>query len=164
MEANRLSQVVRQKAREFEDLCEKVDENTASRAPEGRWSPKQIVSHLLGPEGAGLGSAVRTILEQDNPTLDVKTEDPFFSEKRANTPFAELMREFEREYDDLADLVNKLSQDQLNRKVRIPAFKETPLGEYPTLGVFIQGIVEYHLTFHLDHMQEILQALGDRAA
>ena len=48
-----LAQNVRQKIEGLKKVCEGIDENTASRAPEGRWSPKEILSHLSGPEGSG---------------------------------------------------------------------------------------------------------------
>ena len=38
---------------EFRHACEGLDEESSSHAPEGRWSPKQIISHLCGPEGTG---------------------------------------------------------------------------------------------------------------
>ena len=40
-----------------------------------------------------------------------------------------------------------------------PLLKDTPMGKYPTLAAWIDGIADYHLTFHIDHMYEILQAL-----
>jgi len=48
-----LAQNIRQKIEDLKKVCEGVDENTASLAPEGRWSPKEILSHLSGPEGSG---------------------------------------------------------------------------------------------------------------
>jgi len=48
-----LAQNVRQKIEDLKKVCEGVDENTASREPEGQWSPKEILSHLSGPEGSG---------------------------------------------------------------------------------------------------------------
>ena len=40
-EGAKLSQVIRQKLEELKKLCKGLDEETASRAPSGRWSPKQ---------------------------------------------------------------------------------------------------------------------------
>jgi len=46
-------------------VCEAMTEETASEAPQGRWSPKQIISHISGPDGIGLMPAITLILEQD---------------------------------------------------------------------------------------------------
>ena len=159
-EGVQLSQVVRKNVEELVKLCAGLDEKTASSAPPGRWSPKEIISHLCGPEGVGIMPGLRAILEQDIPRLDMKAEDPFFTGKRPQMTLAELLREFTTEYGGIADLVAGLSDAQLSRKAHIPLFKETPMGEYPTLAVFVGALAEHHIGFHVDHMREILKALN----
>jgi len=159
-EGTELSQMIRSKLEQLKTLCKGVDEATASRAPAGRWSPKEILSHLCGPEGVGFMPAIKTILEQDTPRLDIEAENPFFTEKRSKMTFAQLLRELEGEYDRMADFVTGLSDRQLSRKAHVPLFKEAPFGEYPTLATFIRILGEHHMGSHIDHMREILQALG----
>jgi hypothetical protein len=159
-EGARLAQSIREKVEEMKKLCEKLDEGRAGRAPAGRWSPKQILSHLCGPEGVGFMPVIKTILEKDTPHVDIKAENPFFTGKRLKMTFAELLKEFEKEYTQIADFVAGLSVEQLNRKAHIPMFKETPMGEYPTLAMFVGAVGGYHMDFHINHMKEILQALG----
>lgn len=158
-----LSQLIREKAGAFRKLCAGLDEKTASRAPAGRWTPKQIVSHLCGPEGIGYAPSLRIFVEQDTPRIDLDPENPFYSGKRAAMSLAELLAEYDREYDRIAEFVAGLSEQQLSRKAQIPLLKDSPIGEYPTLEAWILGIAEYHLTFHIDHMREILEALGAHA-
>jgi hypothetical protein len=160
MNGKELAQVVRNKADEFKKLCGGLDEATASRTPEGRWSPKEIVSHLLGDEGAGTLAGIKVFLDQDVPKIDIVPEDTHYLGGRANLTFKQLMDRFDKEYQGLADLVAGLSPEQLNRKAHVPLFKESPMGEYPTLGGFIGGVADYHLGFHTNHMKEILQGLG----
>ena len=162
-EAERLANIIREKAREFRSLCEGVDEATASSAPADRWSPKEIVSHLIGPEWFGMMPTFRAFLEHDTPFLDLETENSFFSEKRASMTFDELLAQFELEYRWIADFVANLSEEQLNRKAHIPMLKESPLGEYPTLAGWCEAIGSYHLGMHIDHLREILQLLHGAA-
>jgi hypothetical protein len=159
-EAARLSQSIRQKIEEFKNLTRGLDEETASSAPAGRWSPKQIASHLCGPEGTGYLPSIRVILEEDTPRIDIDPENPFFTEKRSRMTFRELLAEFEAEYRKIADFVTGLTEEQLSRKAYIPLLKETPMGEYPTCAAWIGAIGEHHLGMHMDHMREILQGLG----
>jgi len=156
-EGIKLSQLIRQKVEEVMKAYGGIDEQTASRAPENRWSPKEIVSHLCGPEGIGLMPAIQAFLEQDTPYLEMEAANPFFVGKRPRMTLAELLDEFKKEYDRIADLVAGLSEEQLARKAHIPLFKETPIGEYPTLAMFVQALTEYHMGFHIDHLHEILQ-------
>lgn len=159
-QAAQLSQVIRQKVDEMKRLSEGIDEKTASRAPSGRWSPKQILSHICGPDGVGLIPAIQTILQQDTPRLDLDPGNPFFTERRSKMTVAELLKEFEGEYIRLADLVAGLSDEQLARKAHVPALKETPVGESPTLAIWVTALAERHIGFHLDHMKEILAELS----
>ena len=158
--AEELARLVRQKAGEFLDLSKELSEEIASRAPEGRWSPKQIVSHISGPDGIGYLPMLQGFLDQDTPRFDIEAENPYFTERRAQMTFAALVAEFEKEYNRIADFAAGLSADQLNRKAQVPLLKESPLGEYPTLGQWIAALVDYHVGFHTDHLREIRSALG----
>ena len=159
-EGAEMAGVIRRRVEEMNRLCKGLSEEIASRSPEGRWSPKQIISHLCGPEGVGLLPGLRLVIEKDTPLIDLKAEDPFFTGKRAEMSLSELLAEFNKEYLQIAGFVSGLSEDQLKRKAHVPLLKETELGEYPTLASFVGGLTDYHMDFHLKHMKEILQLLG----
>ena len=159
-EGAQLAQNIRNKVDEFKQVCQGIDESRACRAPAGRWSPKQIVSHLCGPEGTGLMPTVMAFLEQDTPLLDIEPENPFYTGKRTSMTLAELLAEFEGEYGRMAEVAEGLTPEQLERKAHVPMLKETPLGEYPTLTGWISGLSEYHVGFHTEHMREVLKEMS----
>lgn len=150
---------IRQNIEALAAVCREIDADALSRAPEGRWSPREILSHLLGPEG-GSRPFFQAFLEADTPTLNISVENPFLSEARAAMDIEELLAALRREYEAMAARIEALSEEELGRKARIPQLKDSPLGEYPTLGAMIAGLGTYHLQFHTDHLREVLAALA----
>ena len=156
---NQLAHDIRGKMAALKRICQGVDENLASRAPEDRWSPKQILSHLCGPEGKGHLPVLRAFLDSDTPLIDLDTGNPFFTDHRARMSFVELVAECERNYERVACFAAELTEEQLGRKAHVPKLKDSPLGEYPTLDGMIYGLGEFHVQFHIDHLGEVLAAL-----
>jgi len=155
-----LSQLLRSKMEEISKLCTGLNEETASKAPAGRWSPKEIISHLIGPEGGNFVPFLRLALVMEAPRLDIEAENPFFTEQRAAMSMNELLALCEKGNGELADFIAELSDEELERKLYVPLFKDLPLTDHPSIAVFISGIGGFHLEFHINHMKEILKELG----
>jgi hypothetical protein len=159
-----LAKIIHQRVADLKEVCQEVDEELAARAPADRWSPKQVLSHLCGPDGVGHLPFLQSFLDSETPLIDLVTEDPFFTEKRAAMSFSRLVAECELNYEHVARFAEKLNEVQLARTAQIPKLKDTPLGEYPTLDGMIYGLGEFHLQSHIDHLREILTALGNGQA
>ena len=159
-EAEKLVNLIETRLAELQDLCEGLDDKTASRAPEGRWSPKEILSHILGPEGKQITCTLKPFLKQDMPVIDIEPENTYYIGERARLPLGWLLTEVELEYVRMALFVSKLSKEQLNRKAHIPLMKGSAAGENPTLAAWVEAIADHHLGFHVNHMKEVLEALA----
>ena len=156
-----LAGMIRRKAAGLIEACREVDENLAARAPGDRWSPRLIISHLCGPEGTGHTALLRAFIDSDTPLLDLNAGNPFYTEKRATMSFSELLAECAANYQQVAGFIEGLTDAQLERTAHIPELKETPLGEYPTLAAMINGLGEFHIQSHIEHLNEILAELAN---
>ncbi|NJD92079.1 MAG: ClbS/DfsB family four-helix bundle protein [Geobacter sp.] len=155
-----LATMIRRKAADLMEACREVDEGLAERAPGDRWSPRQIISHLSGPEGTGHTALLRAFVDSETPTLGLNAGDPFYTEKRAAMSLDELLAGCKANYEQVAGFVAGLTEAQLARTAHIPELKATPLGEYPTLAEMINVLGEYHIQSHIEHLQEILAELA----
>lgn len=154
-----LAEGIRAALAEFKAVCAGVDEDVAGRAPAGRWSPKEILSHLAGPDGAGL-ELFESFLNADTPHIDMVPERTYFTDARRAMSFARLLALVERKYEGVAAYAEGLGGEQLSRKAHIPLFKETPLTEYPTLAALIGGLGQGHVRMHADHLRQVLAELA----
>lgn len=155
-----LAQGVRLKIEELKKICAAVDDTTASTSPAGRWSPKEVLSHLIGPKEFAYLNLLQIFLNKDIPTIDIDPGNPFFSEERRKMTFADMLDNVVKEYEQLALFAENLSEEQLARTAHIPKFKESPLGENPTLGAMIKALGEFHVQMHIEQLSEILQELA----
>ena len=106
---NQLAQEIRQKIAALKQVCQGVDENLASRAPTDKWSPKQILSHLCGPEDVGHLPILKAFVDSDTPMIDLVIGNPFFTEKRARMSVSELVAECKMNYQRVANFAAELT-------------------------------------------------------
>jgi len=71
-----LAQNIKNQIAELKKVCKDVDEDIAGRNPVGRWSPKEILSHLLGPDESGHIPMLQSFIDQDNPTVHMEAAKP----------------------------------------------------------------------------------------
>jgi len=155
-----LAKEIRRELEEFLNLCTSIQERTAEHNPEGRWSIKEILSHLRGHENGGHLPILQGFLEGECPTINIEPENTFYSTKRAETSVADLLTLVRQEYEGLAKFTEALTPDQFDRKAHVPQLKGSPLGEYPTLRDMVSGLGAAHVKFHRDHLYEVMELIN----
>lgn len=139
----------------IEQLTGSVSEEAAATpAAEGEWCVKEVLSHLAGSEAKSVYEGIKAFLDEDTPEYDLRPGESYY-ESRADASIADLRSSVISQYRELASLLGTLTDEQLQRTAHMPAFKETPLGEYPNLGLWASGIVNYHLPSHIEQLQAI---------
>jgi hypothetical protein len=161
-EAARLAALVQRKVGEVEEACRGLDEEQGAKNPPGkeRWSVKQVISHLCGPEGAGYLPDLRRFVEEDVPRVDMNAGDPFYTGRRAARSLAALLSDLRSEYEAVARFVSGLREEELQRKAHIPMLRDSPVGEYPTLAQWVGILGGYHVDVHLEQIRTIRSEVG----
>ena len=153
-----LQEQLENKVREIETAVTGISDERASQArAQGEWCIKEILSHLTGSEQRTFYDGVKLFLAEDSPEIDTVPGDAYFGASRRDLSVDELLEGVTRQYRDLGAWVGNLSAEQLSRKAHMPAFKETPLGEYPTLGLWVGAIINFHLTDHVQQLKTLCE-------
>ena len=151
-----LKQQLDQKVQEIKQAVSGLSEEQAARPPaQGEWSAKEVLSHLCGQDDALSMYEFKRFLSEDTPPLGITPGQ--YSDIRKDAPIPELLSKVESDYSAIGNFFAGLNEEQLNRKAHIPFLKETPLGEYPTLGQWAIGVINFHLNDHVQQLKNVSQ-------
>lgn len=155
--AQGLQEQISAKVNEIGSVVRGLSIEQASKKPSAdEWCVNEVLSHLIGPELGAWKGGIESIIAQDTPLIDLTPGLSYF-EVRDGQSTEELLSAFETEYNAVGEYLGSLSDEQLNRKAHVPIFKDTPLGEYPTLAQFAGGIVNYHMADHVQQIRALCQ-------
>ncbi len=151
-----LQQQLNQKVEEIKQAVSAIDDQKAQKRPgEGEWCAKEVLSHLCGEHDALGMYEFKRFLAEDTPALGITPGS--YSEIRKDAPLSELVSKIDSDYGQIGTFLAGLSEEQLSRKAHVPFLKETPLGEYPTLGQWAIGVINFHLSDHVQQLKSLSQ-------
>jgi hypothetical protein len=151
-----LQQQLQQKVQEVKQVAGGLSEQQAQRRPaEGEWSAKEVLWHLTNRENALVMYECNRFLEEETPELSVQPGALTYGPEREKASVKELVSRLDGQYSELGKFLGGLNEEQLNRKARVPFLKDTPLGDTPTLGQWMFGIINFHLDDHLKQLQTL---------
>jgi len=151
-----LQQQLQAKVQELKQAVSGLSEQQAAKVPaEGEWSAKQVLSHLCGSDDALSMYEFKRFLDEDTPDLGITPGS--YGDNRKDAPVSELVARIDSDYGKIGGFFAGLSEEQLGRKAHVPFLKETPLGEYPTLGQWAIGVIQFHLNDHIQQLKNLAQ-------
>ena len=159
--ATSLREAMEQKLQELGEALDGLDEEKAAHRPgDAEWCCKEILSHLTGDEGESYVDGFRRFIDEDSPLIGVVVGLPYYTPKRQAMSLSGLRAGVWKQYQEVADFVGGLSDEQLERKARVPLLKDTPIGEYPTLAQWAGTLINFHLPDHINQVRAARQAIG----
>ena len=149
-----LSQQLSAKVKEVTDAVSELSEEEAGRPKaEGEWCAKQVLSHLCGEDDALSMYEFKRFLDEETPPLGIVPGR--HAEVRKDASVQELVSKIESDYAQISSFLAGLNDDQLGRKAHVPFLKETPLGDYPTLGQWAGAVINFHLADHINQLRAL---------
>lgn len=150
-----LKQQLESRIAEIKELVSRVDESRASRAPAaGEWCVKEVLTHL-GVDSSALARYKRIVEEEDTPFVEIVPGQSNFDEQQRARPVSAILGDVVAHYSEVAEYLGSLSSEQLQRKAHVPLFKETPIGEYPTVEQLASGLIDFHMAAHVGQLQNL---------
>ncbi len=162
VQANDRAEVAARIAR-LEDIAGGFSEAAAwVRGADGAWSLMEILSHLLGdPEETRLAGIHRGLAET-TPTLLGEPGETGLSGRRLAMGRWEAVNELAAMVRTMDELQASLDTDQAERTVRIPWLAGSPLGETPSVGVWLDVLLSTHLDDHIAQMEALRTEVKSR--
>ena len=149
-----LSAQLAAKVDEVKQVASGLSEEQASKPKaDGEWSAKQVLSHLCGDDDALSMYEFKRFLDEDTPDLGIVPGR--YGDNRKAASVSELVAKIDADYAAIGSFLAGLNDEQLGRKARVEILKETPLGEYPTLGQWAGAMINYHLADHVNQLRTL---------
>ena len=151
-----LSAQLAAKVVEVKQVASGLNEEQANKPKvEGEWSAKQVLSHLCGDDDALSMYEFKRFLNEETPDLGISPGR--YGDNRKGASVSELVAKIDTDYAAIGSFLAGLNDEQLGRKARVEILRETPLGEYPTLGQWAGAVINYHLADHLNQLRSLSQ-------
>lgn len=131
-------------------LLAALPDDVATRHADGRWSPRDVVAHMLAVEPRALVERVHLMVAEDDPVIaGVDEDEALVSSGLLARPLPWLLDEFDRARAEHLRWLRALTPAQLARS-----------GRHEQLGVITVANVLHHIAFHdLNHLRQIASML-----
>jgi hypothetical protein len=130
-----------------------------SDAP-GEWTTREVLCHLLFEPGWHAGALLKTFAGRDLPVIEISPGDTNVTPERQKMTLAELADALESQRRELFGYLDGLSEADLQRKARIPFFKQFMGTDEIPIPMFVGAMFDFHWNDHAGQLGKIRQAVG----
>ena len=130
-----------------------------SDAP-GQWTTREVLCHLLFEPGWKPVPVLKTFADKDLPVIDIRPGDTDLTPERKTMTLKQFADALEGQRRDVINYLEGLGESDLNRKARIPVFKEIMGMDEIDIPTFVGALFEYHWNDHAGQLAKIRKAVG----
>jgi hypothetical protein len=126
----------------------------------GQWTTREVLCHLLFEPGWKPVPLLKTFADRDLPVINVNPGDADVTAERKAMTLKQFTDALEGQRRDVINYLEGLSEADLNRKARIPIFKEIMGIDEIDIPTFVGALFDYHWNDHAGQLAKIRQAVG----
>jgi hypothetical protein len=130
-----------------------------SDAP-GEWTTRQVLCHLLFAPGWKPVPMLKSFSTKDLPEIDIVPSKSDVTPERQKMTLGQLKGALHAQRQEVFGYLETLSDTDLERKARIPLFKEIMGKEEIALPTYVGAMFSHHWNDHAGQLAKIRKAAG----
>ena len=130
-----------------------------SDAP-GEWTTRQVVAHLLFEDGWKPVPVLSSFARHDLPVIEIKLGLAEVTPEPQKTTLKEFIDALDVQRHAVFGYLEELSDADLQRKARIPLFKQFMGTDEIAIPVYVGAMFAYHWSDHAGQLAKIRKAVG----
>ena len=148
-------------ARQLQDMDPHLD---SSDAP-GEWTTRQVLCHLLSDPDWQPVAELKSFATSNLPLIEIEPgENPHVTPERQKMTTAQFLDALEAQRREIFGYLESLDDADLQRKAKIPLFKQFMGTDEIALPVYIGAMFDFHWNDHAGQIAKIRKANGLPAA
>jgi hypothetical protein len=130
-----------------------------SDAP-GEWSTRQVLSHLLFEHGWKPVPVLRSFADQSLPVIDINPGLADVTPERQKMTLGAFIDALDAQRHEVFGYLEGLSDADLQRRARIPLFKQIMGTDEIAITVYVGALFDFHWNDHASQLAKIRKAVG----
>jgi DinB family protein len=130
-----------------------------SDAP-GEWTTRQVLCHLLSDPDWKPVAMLKGFTISNLPVIEIKPGDAPVTPERQKMTIGQLREALEAQRRDILGYLESLDDADLERKAKIPLFKQFMGTDEIALPVYVGAMFDYHWNDHAAQIAKIRKANG----
>jgi hypothetical protein len=126
----------------------------------GEWTTRQVLCHLLFEPGWNPVDTLKTFAHTNLPVIEITPGLTDTSGSRATMSLRQFLDALDGQRKSVFGYLDSLNEADLQRKSRIPLFKEIMGTDEIPIPVFVGALFDYHWNDHAGQLAKIRKAAG----
>jgi hypothetical protein len=130
-----------------------------SDAP-GEWTTREVLSHLLDEPGWNPVDLLKSFSERNLPLVEISAGETHLTPERKAMTLRQFADALDSQHRNVFAYLEGLDAASLERKARIPLFKQFMGTDEIAIPVFVGAMFDFHWNDHAGQLAKIRKAVG----